>query len=112
MELFARKLLIFAVKITAETSPIISALPPSPAFFEVETERTTVIAHQGKGNRCQRQWEFVATLSGQSILPVNFHDGDGHLDQEGECKKTSEQPEQDRDSAEEFRPGRKISHPG
>src|SRR6266478_10012305 len=83
----------------------------TPAPAEIEAEWPTVVAHQCKRNRCQREWEFVAALSGQSILPVNFHDDDGHFDQEGQRDETSEEAEYDRDPAKKFRGRGEIGHP-
>src|SRR3989442_11721981 len=84
----------------------------TPAPAEIEAEWPTVVAHQRKRNRYQREWEFVAALSGQSVFPVNFHDDDGHFDQESQRDEASKQAEHDRDPAKKFRPRGEIGHPG
>src|SRR6266446_1845958 len=94
-----------------QPSAFLRLAPATSAAAEIEAEWPAVVAHQRKRNRCQREWEFVAALSDQSILPVNFHDDDCHFDQEGERDETSEQAEYDRDPAKKFRGRGEIGHP-
>jgi hypothetical protein len=67
---------------------------------------------EGESNGGESQGEFVSVVAHQSVVEVNFGDGDGQIDADGESGCASEQAQEDEDAAKEFRKGREVASPG
>jgi hypothetical protein len=65
-----------------------------------------------KGEGCQGKGEFVSAVAHESVVEVNFGDGDRQINADGEGGYAREQAEQDEDAAEEFCERREIAGPG
>jgi hypothetical protein len=59
----------------------------------------------------QAQREFVSAVAHQSIVEVEFNDGNGEIDADGEGSHAREQAQQDEQAAKEFGKGGEVRGP-
>lgn len=64
---------------------------------------------EGKGS--EREREFVTPIAHQSVMKVDFGDGDGQIDANGKSREAGEQADQHKDAAKKFGKGGKICGP-
>src|SRR5579862_2977013 len=55
--------------------------------------------------------EFKAAVSGQAVVPVNFDNGDNHIDADGKSRRASEKADQNEQAAEELGESGEIGAP-
>lgn len=65
---------------------------------------------KSKGGKSQRK--FISVLTHQSVVKVNFGDGDGQIDADGQSSRASEQPGENEQAAKELGKGREVRAPG
>jgi len=78
----------------------------------IEGDGSAAEEDQCEGQGGQGEREFVTVLAHQSVVPVNFCDGDRHIDADSEGGGAGEEADQQEQSAEEFREGGEIAGPG
>jgi hypothetical protein len=87
----------------------VSLLPafhsPARGAYVVECNRASAKEGEAEGESCQGQGELKAMLSHQSIVKMNFGDGDGKINANGECGGACEETENHEQTAEEFSKG-------
>jgi hypothetical protein len=76
----------------------------------VEGDRAAAEEDEGEGEGGQSQGGFVS--ADQTAMNVEFGDGDGQIDTNGERSDASEQAEKDEQRAEEFGEGGDVGGPG
>jgi len=72
-------------------------------------------ASQEDESECERgqsQREFVSAVAHQTVVEVDFDDGDAEVDTDGKSSHASEQAQQDEQAAEEFGEGGEVGGPG
>ena len=77
----------------------------------IEGYRAGTKKDKTEGQGGESEWEFVAVLAEHSVVEVNFGDGDGKVDADGESGGAGEETDENKDAAEEFGEGRKIGAP-
>ena len=78
----------------------------------IESDRTSAEKDKCESNGRESQGEFVSSVPHESIVEVNFGNGDGQIDANGKGSRASEQPEQNEQAAKELGKGREVSRPG
>ncbi len=78
----------------------------------VEGDRASAEEDQAKGKGGESQGEFVAVVAHQSIVQVDFGDGDRQIDADGEGSGAGEQADKHEQAAKELGKGGEISRPG
>ena len=74
-------------------------------------DRSSAEKDKSKSKSGKSQRKFVSVLTHQSVVQVNFGDGDGQIGKDGKSRRTSEQAEDDEQAAKEFGKGRKVGSP-
>lgn len=64
---------------------------------------------EGKSGKSQR--EFIAVLTQHSVVEMNFDNGHGKIDADGESRGASEEADENKDAAEKFGEGGKVGAP-
>jgi hypothetical protein len=77
----------------------------------VEGDRSSAEKNKSKSKGSQGQWKFVSVLTHQSIVKVNFGDGDGQIDADGKSSCSSEQAKENEQAAKEFGKGGEVGCP-
>jgi len=77
----------------------------------VEGDRSSAEKDKSKSKSGKSERKFVSVLTHQSVVQVNFGDGDGQIDTDGKSRRTSEQAEENEQAAEELGKGRKVGSP-
>jgi hypothetical protein len=77
----------------------------------VESNRASTKESKTEGESRQGEGEFEAMLPHQSIVKVNFCDGDGEIKANGECGGACKETDNHQQAAEEFGEGREIGGP-
>lgn len=67
--------------------------------------------NQGESEGCASQGELESALAEQAVLEVHFEYGDQHVNEDGECRHTGKQAEDDQDAAAEFGGCHHVCHP-
>ena len=78
----------------------------------VEGDGASAEEDEAKGQRGQRQREFVAAVAQQSVMEVYFCDSHRQIDADGKSGAAGEQPEEHEEAAKELGKGGEIRHPG
>lgn len=78
----------------------------------VEGDGAAAEEDEGKCQGGQSQGELVPAVANQSIVEVDFDDGDGKVDANGKRSDASEQAQQDEQPAKEFGEGGEVGCPG
>ncbi len=78
----------------------------------IESNRTAAEEDETEcqSRKCQR--ELVPVITDESIVKMDFGDGDRQINADGKSCRTSKKSNQNQDAAEEFRKGGKIGGPG
>jgi len=77
----------------------------------VEGDRSSAEKDKSKSKGCQGQRKFVSVLTHQSVVKVNFGDGDGQIDADGKSGRSSEQAEENEQAAKELGKGGEVGCP-
>ncbi len=77
----------------------------------VEGDRSSAEKNKSKSKSGKSQRKFVSVLTHQSVVQVNFGDGDAQIDTDGKSRRTSEQAEENEQAPKEFGKGRKVGSP-
>jgi hypothetical protein len=77
----------------------------------VESDGAAAEEDEGECEGGQCQGEFVSAGAHQSVVEVDLGDGDGQIDEDGESSYTSEQAEEDEQSAKKLCEGGEVGSP-
>ena len=66
---------------------------------------------QSEGNHSAGQREFVSRRTFQTVFPVHFGNGNGHVDSYRQGSQAGQQSGDQKDAAAEFRSRRQVPHP-
>ena len=78
----------------------------------VEGDGASAKEDEAKGQRGERQREFVSPVTQQSVMEVYFCDSHRQIDADGKSGAAGEQPEEHEEAAKELGKGGEIGHPG
>src|SRR5229473_2444556 len=65
---------------------------------------------EGKGS--QSQGEFIPAIAHESVVEMNFEDGDGQVDADGKGGHPGKQADQNHQAADKFGEGGEVGAPG
>jgi len=77
----------------------------------VEGDRSSAEKDKSKSKSGKSQRKFVSVLAHQSVVQVNFDNGDGQIDADGKSRRASEQAQENEQAAKELGKGRKVGSP-
>ncbi len=77
----------------------------------IEGDGATTEEDEREGEGGEGQRKFVTVLAQESIMEVNFGDGDGQIDAYGKGGGAGEEADDHEQSAKEFAEGGEIAHP-
>lgn len=77
----------------------------------IEGDRTAAKKDKGEGKCSESEGELVPAISHQSVMEMHLRNRNRHVDADGKSGNPSEQPQQNKETAQEFREGGEISTP-
>jgi hypothetical protein len=78
----------------------------------IEGDRPAAEKDQGKGESRKGEGKFVSVLAHQSVVEVNFGDGNAEIETDGKTGDAGEQADEYQQAAKEFGEGGEVSGPG
>jgi hypothetical protein len=78
----------------------------------VKGDGTAVEAHQGECNGSEGEGKFVSAVARESIMKVDFGNGDAHINAQGEGSDAGKEADKDQYAAKEFGESGEVSAPG
>jgi hypothetical protein len=77
----------------------------------IESDSAAAEENQRERERGQRQRKFKSAIARETILKMNFRNGNAHVDANGESGEARKQAGQNQQATEEFRKGGKVGRP-
>ena len=77
----------------------------------IESDRSATEKNKSKCKSSEGQWKFVTAISHESVVKVNFGDGDTQIDANGKGSRASEEAQQHEHATKELGKGREVCGP-
>ncbi len=83
----------------------------TPSQDVIDRDRTCAEKDEREGDDRDRQGKFESVIAGEAVVPVNFPDGNDHVDADGGGRGAGEKSGENQQSAEKLCEGRQIAGP-